>query len=410
MGKEIPVNLDDSFSPADLHDLHNNFADTPEGQNLAGRIRYGPYKPDHVSSKEWVGLLGADVDNLEHGPSTLVMADAFLRHSPQDQFNSQDQDVLRLAAMIHDWGEGIPGHEDIITRYKTAADYQAEHDAMLDFLDRQFGEMDPELVDELKYVYTNVVSDRESRLGRAFNAIERMGHIRTATRAWGMSRKVEDPHLQNAFRWMSVDVASFHVSKLLEYREEFDAVEEFLGEKQREIESIFDRAVPSIFYNYEKGEERDRMRGLFRDAKDAWKNEFPDEDEESSRTTIWDFVDADTLSRAGVNYGEHSAVISDPDTRTRGYVFVAESSYFGRPDDNNILVVIEQRPDDEVGEPEFYLNRFSGRPRGDTRAEEETAEYDQKALVETLHPDKKLTGDELTDYFEPWSPLPRRTS
>ena len=73
MSAEIPTSAA-TLEPADLREIHNKFASTPEGQNLSQQVRYDSYRPAHVSKEEWVELLGADASNLEHMPLTGVVA------------------------------------------------------------------------------------------------------------------------------------------------------------------------------------------------------------------------------------------------------------------------------------------------------------------------------------------------
>lgn len=404
MSAEIPTSAA-TLEPADLREIHNNFASTPEGQNLSQQVRYDSYRPAHVSKEEWVELLGADASNLEHMPLTGVITEFFLRMCDPDQFDEEDRTILLTAATTHDWGEGVNGHEDITYRRKTQADTDGEHQALIGLVDREYLEKDPDLTEEIKRIHTEVVQDPESRLGRAFNAIERMGYLRTAVRSWELSHQVDDPAIVNALRWMSVDVLALHTQKLLEYAWEFDATQSQLDVYEQSISDIFSTVEPSIFYNYEKGEERDRMRGLFKAGRDVWRWNYPPEDEtrdNNSQESLLHAVDISTLLRAGFNYDEISTCFADSNG---GWcrVHISETANSTNPDiPENIVVIIERMiGGDHAPVTEFYYNAFSGKPMRERRGLE-VDDYEQRVLRDPLKPEKMVTGDELMDLLEPF--------
>lgn len=269
-------------TPADVHRLHVSFSATTHGEHLASRVRYDSYRPSHVTNAEWVTLLGADVSNLDHMPLTAQLTDTFVRlakvcptYSPDNQFSSEDASDLRLAAYTHDWGEGIVGHEDITYRDKTEDDDVREHQAVNGILranafnqaatDNEADRISQRLAD----IQVNIVHNRETRLGRAFNAIERMGYLRTAVRAWRVQDRVEDPEVQGSLQWLTADVLTHQTQPLLHYVQSYFPVAQMLESYTPVISEAFHTLQGKVFERY-GGEKVALQKEKFLTAKQQW--------------------------------------------------------------------------------------------------------------------------------------------
>lgn len=186
-------------------------------------------------------MLGPDVNNLDHLPLTLSLTNGFLRgcrtpHAewvgpvpPWAQFSEFEERVLKVTAPTHDWGEaGKVG--DVMWHLKTDEDEVQEaldlQDIILDVV--------PEYrrLPELRQV-AEILADKqgETKLGRAFNTIERMGYMRTSLRAWEIRTQSDDPELNGSLDFMSHQPFCDHVPVLLERAETYPATDAFLRDR-----------------------------------------------------------------------------------------------------------------------------------------------------------------------------------
>jgi hypothetical protein len=266
----------------DRQRLHDVYAQTPAGEYLSQRARYDAYRPASTSVEEWQDLLGADVNNLDHMLVTVQVASTFLRLSRMQEtpntaspFSTDDENDLLLAAAIHDWGEGVEGCEDIIWRKKTKDDDLRERDAMhivVQDVAARYSDDEHEKADvlsQLERVADEIVFNRESRLGRAFDAIERVGYLRTAVRSWREQADVKNSDMMDTLQWISADVLALHTIPLLSHSQDHFPVLAMLAQNESQISDAFASMPDSIFEMYDE-DEKEQMREKFRSAKTAW--------------------------------------------------------------------------------------------------------------------------------------------
>lgn len=285
MSAETPQNSAIT-TPLDRQRLHDAYAQSPAGEYLSQRARYDAYRPANTSVEEWQDLLGADVNNLDHMLVTVQVASTFLRLSRMQEtpntaspFSSDDENDLLLAAAIHDWGEGVEGCEDITWRKKTSGDNLRERDAMhivVQDVAARYSDDEHEKADvllQLERVADEIVFNRDSRLGKAFDAIERVGYLRTAVRSWREQMDVKNPDMIDALQWISADVLALHTIPLLRHSQDHFPVLAMLAQNEHHITDAFASMPDSIFEMYDDDEE-EMMREKFISAKTAW--ESPD--------------------------------------------------------------------------------------------------------------------------------------
>jgi hypothetical protein len=266
--------------------IHDSFAQTENGKYLETRVRFNDYRPDHVSREAWVGLLGIDVNNLGHMQLSEQLAGDFLRIgkralatgefvSPKAQFDPAEEELIRLTASFHDWGESVSGCEDKTYRLKTEEDEAREHVALETLLYDQASRLTtvPEdtlaLEQKMQFAREHVLKNRSTKLGQAFNAVERLGYMRTALRAFSVGREHRDESIQNGLAWITADVFSNQTIQLLQYAEIYPAVREFLVTRSDTISSVFAELPDMAFDNYTLPEQR-QQREKFAAAKLAW--------------------------------------------------------------------------------------------------------------------------------------------
>jgi len=286
MSAETPQNSAIT-TPLDRQRLHDTYAQSPAGEYLSQRARYDAYRPVNTSVEEWQDLLGADVNNLDHMLVTVQVASTFLRLSRMQEtpntlapFSIEDENDLLLAAAIHDWGEGVEGCEDITWRKKSKDDDLREKVAIKEIIKEvstsfSGGDRDEELEvrSQLERVVDEIVFNNESRLGRAFDAIERVGYLRTAVRSWREQANVENPDMKDALQWISADVLALHTIPLLSHSQDHFPVLTMLAQNEPYITDAFASMPDSIFEMYDE-DEREKMREKFNTSRSAW--ESPD--------------------------------------------------------------------------------------------------------------------------------------
>jgi len=104
-----------------FRDLHRLFAGSSFGERLANSARFTDFKPPDLLNDEWEDLLGADVNNLRHLVVTHQCARQFLaccanplpswkgEVSEEATFSAEEQEMILLMALSHDWQEAIVG-------------------------------------------------------------------------------------------------------------------------------------------------------------------------------------------------------------------------------------------------------------------------------------------------------------
>lgn len=152
-----------------MFEIHDKFAASEYGRQLEQNIRFGDFKPEYVSNELWENLLGDDVNNLRHMPDTLRIARRFMR---EEKIGNE---LLKLTAITHDWGEAIVG--DIALPDKEAnPDHSIPEAEAYTRIAEELGYS--ELLSEVPDVIWG-----EHELSEPFRVIEFIGYCRTGFRA-----------------------------------------------------------------------------------------------------------------------------------------------------------------------------------------------------------------------------------
>ena len=211
--KEIPVGVNIGDEVVRFGQIHRAFAVTEHGQKLARSTRYDRYKPDGITNEKWERVLGVDVNNLKHLQLTYGLTRRFIEYtanpsrlwqkavSAQAQFTPEEQEDLLLAATVHDWAEAVVG--DKMFDLKTRAEEDEELAVLQTMVQNLYRREEAQVIIlRIDNVINTVIKDRNTKLGRAFNAIERVGYLRTALRAWQKSREA-DEELRTGLQWLT---------------------------------------------------------------------------------------------------------------------------------------------------------------------------------------------------------------
>jgi len=253
-------------------DLHRMFAKTSYGQILAPRVRFGRYCPETVSEEEWRCALGADVNNLEHMRLTYGLTRQFIRYQNtygEEVLSREDQKDLLLAATSHDWGESIVG--DVMFDLKTDAVETQEATAIRRIINEMFGNGGEDLPARIEQVISDVVENHDTRLGKMFRVIEQLGYLRTGLNAFDLSQQIDDPDMQTGLQWASSNVLSNQIPSLIDVADQYPAVYFFINENAELITEAFMTIPPSVFSNYEAGEDQKNLC-KWADAQNIWKD------------------------------------------------------------------------------------------------------------------------------------------
>jgi hypothetical protein len=259
----------DSEWRVDPMDLHRAFTWTVHGEKLEQNIRFAKYKPESVDNAAWQKLLGPDVNNLSHLTQTYALVRAgiaSMRRSAPGYFTRDDEHLLGVAGITHDWAEAMLS--DISYGDKTEEDTQQEYETFLMMVGQLCGS-------EAGVVFRacrEVIFNEETKLGKAFNAVERVGYTRTALRAsrYVLSNSVSGDCLTSGLRWLTTDVLSRQIPALVQHASQLAPVEEYLQWQKQDITVAFEDQMshPQVFSNY--GSKSDVMQMKFLESSATW--------------------------------------------------------------------------------------------------------------------------------------------
>ncbi len=200
-------------------------------EQLVALLRYDRFRVNETP-QEWVHLLGPDVSSLTHPEVTANITERFIAYNAAHGTNLSlaDEVLLQTAARTHDWGEltiAGKGVGDVTFEAKMGAHEQVELQIFSYLLGLIPEDADRKLI---KRAYTEIALDKRSRLGQMFNAIERLGYLETAIRAY---QGVDGKRISN---WQGLvgNVLSNQIEALLKYSQEYPYVQ-FVIESNRGI-------------------------------------------------------------------------------------------------------------------------------------------------------------------------------
>ncbi len=248
MERVLPTGIATEQGVLTFRDIHDRFSATSYGQTLAKNIRWRFFKSPEVTHKEWEKLLGPDVNNLEHHWCSYRVMRVFLRGNTD--FSREEQEILLLTAVTHDWAEAVIG--DVPYGRKTNTEEEDELRLIPEIALECFGE---EIACRVRRTIESVLREKPhlrmtgegSKLGHAFEAVEQLGYLGTAGRAWAEAGNNDEcsPLLRGNLQWMGIEVHAYHVPILLRYAELYPAVRRYLLGTRHRITDVLRGNVPS---------------------------------------------------------------------------------------------------------------------------------------------------------------------
>lgn len=134
-----------------------------------------------------------------------------------------------MAATIHDWAESIFG--DIEAPLKTGSHDEIEKRELHNIIET-FCAQHPDyakLQSDMHMVTETIIFTQETKLGKAFHAIELMGYCRTALRAWSRIPEAQEP-IKTALLSLATEITSRSYGKLEAMASEYPAIQAFVDE------------------------------------------------------------------------------------------------------------------------------------------------------------------------------------
>ena len=252
MPEKIPSKLTLGGKEIPFSDISSKFSSTEWGKKLKSNIRWARFKPPEIPDKEWEKVLGADVNNLEHLVLTRGLTSSFLKGCETTgeegkggikeaaSFSTEEQELLLLTATVHDWGEAIKG--DINFYLKTTKDHTEEmHELVImikEILGQMFEEKDRKDIEVITNQIVGILTHTDSKLGKAFNAIERVGYIRTSIRAYNESEK-RGEKLKVPLRNMACRSLPDQIRVLVDYAKIYPPVAAYIKYHKDTIDKVF---------------------------------------------------------------------------------------------------------------------------------------------------------------------------
>jgi len=207
---------------------------------LSGQLRYVRFISGE-NPEDWVQLLGPDVIGLTHPLVTAKIMDSFIEinNTRGIVLSTEEKALLMTAAYVHDWGELIidgQGIGDITFEQKTESHETTELNIFSLLLNDVEDEYTKNIIDR---AYKEIVFDKATKLGKMFNAAERIGYLQTGMIAF---QGVNGRRIAN-WRGLTGNVLSNQIEKLLAYAKEYPYVKDVLD--------IFSGTIDQVFWDPE---------------------------------------------------------------------------------------------------------------------------------------------------------------
>jgi hypothetical protein len=224
-----------SADPAQIDSLVKQ-VETTHQDFLWSSVRYDRYKIIE-DVQEWLSRLGADVLLATHPHVIARLAKEFVAGNRALGMKVSDKEalLLELAAKTHDWGEIMIASEGVgdVTYDQKTPEIEEVEKSIFDQLIKDFPEgPEKELI---KQAYYEVAMNRESELGQMFNAIERIGYLQTALRAY---RGSAGKRISN-WKGLVGNTFSSQIEVLIEYAKQYPYVKQVLIWSKKELDQAF---------------------------------------------------------------------------------------------------------------------------------------------------------------------------
>lgn len=212
-----------------ITEIRRRFTDSEHGKKLNQQLRWKPAKTEGTTDDQWRKTFGADVNNLLHLDLSYGFVRAFLRKIKKcEELTMEDAEIFLLTSQTHDWQEAITDDKSAI--YKTEDDETLEMNILRKMLNDYIPEDKASKSPKIPRVISTL-TDKETLLYRMFNAIEKIGYLRTAKRAYLVkdvySTDQFSPHQRESWHAMACQPFITNAPDVMTYCEEFPELAEF---------------------------------------------------------------------------------------------------------------------------------------------------------------------------------------
>lgn len=278
---EIPISVRVGNEDIPFMSVDSMFRDTPYGDILLDRSRWGDFKPLGMSDEEFQSIIGVDGNNLKHLSLTYGTTRLFIAYcdnppdiwgdKPAPEFSEKQKMKLLLCAVVHDWGEARVG--DTAQPNKTT---EAEKKEMVELLRiaREVAGDNNALYELIHESVNEVLLHPESYLAKTFNAIEKIGYHRTGLHAWKESTKhKKQKGMEDRLRGMAFSVHTHNVADLVKYSDEFPPVFAHLIANAETISEIYrthPKKMARMLHKYQNKKTIDELKTKYIAQREAW--------------------------------------------------------------------------------------------------------------------------------------------
>lgn len=221
--------------------LDDRFRATPYADHLRNMPRWTRYMPEGMDRETWRDILHTDSDGLDQSRLMLNLTRAFFRQDPENtaKLSSEEKELLMKAMAAQNWGKSFDD-EDSISRdisYEFITTDDVEQRA------RKFHVVYQELVPEdsvkERFIVERTIYDRNTKLGKVFDAVRRLNCLRTGLIAYNELKKHPDDSDYEQLGALSLGVLANQLVPLIGYAEEFEPVKNALAATADDIDTIF---------------------------------------------------------------------------------------------------------------------------------------------------------------------------
>lgn len=241
----------EQFKKLDYKEIHDKFANSSYGETLNKNVRFSRFKPENVSLNDWVKMLGADVNNLNHLLLTFGLARNFIGSMDED-LSLEDKRILCLTAITHDWAESVTG--DIPFPEKTKNDEKNELKILKHLLYKFLSNENYEnqIQDKELDRVCNILSGNDE-LSLIFKTVEEIGYLRTGLNAWRKIDTYDNQELNDSLLDLALDVVNHNLAPLIDRSKKYPQLINFLINSSDIISEIIlstPRDIQHSWYNF----------------------------------------------------------------------------------------------------------------------------------------------------------------
>lgn len=272
------ISVNDTSIP--FTEVQERFGESNYGKILDANIRFQWFKEESISNTAWESLLGPDVNNLRHLNYSYRVARRFVARnhnpdfardgsvSPEAVFTLREKELFLFTSIVHDWGEAKTG--DIQYGTKTDKDEAEEYEMLQQAIYELLPTADTEAKTTIGNNVISILSDTDTKLGKAFHTMEQVGYVRTGLVAWERSKHLTDQDQRHGLHMLSLNVVGRHIPDLVAHATIYPAVSSFLQAGERRFTEIYENLADLPINGH--AQDSEKKRADFVNSHTHWQN------------------------------------------------------------------------------------------------------------------------------------------